>query len=104
LNKAAVPLRLVSQLRNAIAQPNAAAVFAVTYKQAMRRRFRNAELSENDGEYIDEEECIAEHVRSPRNDEKVRVEERCCVISARRRELQEVVTRADAAGKQLGVF
>jgi hypothetical protein len=56
----------VSQLSNAIAQPNTAAVFAVTYKEAMRRRFRNAELSENHGEYIDEEECIDQNIRLQR--------------------------------------
>jgi hypothetical protein len=60
----------VTQLTNAIAQPNTAAVFAVAYKEAMRRRFRNAELSENDGEYIDEEECIDENVCSQRSDEE----------------------------------
>jgi hypothetical protein len=65
-----LPLRLVTQLTNAIAQPNTVAVFAVTYKEATRRRFRNAELSENDGEYIDEEECIDENVCSRRSDEE----------------------------------
>jgi hypothetical protein len=60
----------VTQLTNAIAQPNTNAVFAVTYEEAMRRRFRNAELSENDGEYIDQEECIDENVCSQRGDEK----------------------------------
>jgi hypothetical protein len=70
LKKAVLPLRLVTQLTNAIAEPNTSAVFAVTYKEAMRRRFRNAERSENDGEYIDEEECIDDHVRSRRGDEK----------------------------------
>jgi hypothetical protein len=50
-----LPLRLVTQLTNAIAQPNSAAVFTVTYKEAMRRLFRNAERSENDRECIDEE-------------------------------------------------
>jgi len=60
----------VSQSINAIAQPNTAAVFAVTYKEAMRRRFRNAELSENDGKYIDEEECIDQTIRSQRSDEE----------------------------------
>jgi hypothetical protein len=70
VKKAVLPLPLVTQLTNAIAQPNTSAVFAVSCKEAMRRRFRNAELSENDGEYIDEEECTDEHVRSPRSDEK----------------------------------
>jgi hypothetical protein len=46
----------VTQLTNAIAEPNTSAVFAVTYKEAMRRRFRNAELSEKEREYIDGEE------------------------------------------------
>jgi hypothetical protein len=49
VKKAVLPLRLVTQLTNAIAQPNTSAVFAVSCKEAMRRRFRNAELSENDG-------------------------------------------------------
>jgi hypothetical protein len=49
LKKAVLLLHLVTQLTNAIAQPNTIAVFAVTYEEAMRRRFRNAELSENDG-------------------------------------------------------
>jgi hypothetical protein len=48
MKKAELLLHLVTQLTNAIAQPNTAAVFAVTYEEAMRRRFRNAELSEND--------------------------------------------------------
>jgi len=43
-------LHLVTQHTNAIAQPITATVFAVTYENAMRRRFRNAELSEKDGE------------------------------------------------------
>jgi len=60
----------VTQLTNAIAQPNTAAVFAVAYKEAMRRPFRNAELSENDGEYIGEEECIDKNVCSQRSDEE----------------------------------
>jgi hypothetical protein len=64
-----LPLRLVTQLTNAIAQPNSAAVFTVTYKEAMRRLFRNAERSENDRECIDEEEYIDEHVRLRRSDE-----------------------------------
>jgi hypothetical protein len=51
-------------------QPNTTAVFAVTYEEAMRRRFRNAEPSENDGEYIDQEGFIDENVCSQRSDEK----------------------------------
>jgi hypothetical protein len=65
-----LPLHLVTQPTNAIAQPNTTAVFAVTYEEAMRRRFRNAELSENDKEYIDQKKCIDENVCSRRSDEK----------------------------------
>jgi hypothetical protein len=50
LKKAVFRLLLVTGLTNAIAQPNISAVFTVTYEEAMRRRFRNAERSENDGE------------------------------------------------------
>jgi hypothetical protein len=65
-----LPLHLVTQIKNAIVQPDTTAVFAVTYEEAMRRRFRNAEPSENDGEYIDQEGFIDENVCSQRSDEK----------------------------------